>query len=298
MSSLSNFGFNVRRKRCQDLPSFPSAKDGKALCTLEPSSSLAFATTPPLLKPTPPTSSVKRSSAPLRKHRRPQPRDPKQSTLLPFFATQSNPSSPQRLLQETKASVYTRSQQHSPPTQYTDSDEENEICVVRRHFTAFDLLPILFEAFSGYSSGDLIYTDESLLQPRAIDKDTLLPLKGLQIRGPEIMDFSLHTTRRRRRTDNDDEQTVANLHTAFATSVSLSPVKKRLCKTYSDHHCRLSDSLSALEDEFDQGDGEAKEIRRVRQYLTTDQVNTLLLDIANEMFAFDNNTWCASYIGR
>lgn len=185
-----------------------------------------------------------------------------------------------------------------------DNDAGNELCVIRRHVAAFELLPILIEAFCGYGTDDLIYTDDhSLLQPSSLGTNALLPLKGLQIRGSDTMDYSLYTStsRRRQRTDDDDDddQAVANLHTAFATSVSLSPVKKRLCKTYNDRHPKLSDSLSVLEDEFDQGDdGEAKEIRRVRHYMTTDQVNTLLLDIANEMFAFDNNTWCASYIGH
>ncbi|KAI8334679.1 hypothetical protein BC941DRAFT_454269 [Chlamydoabsidia padenii] len=130
MSTLNTFGFNVRRKRQQDAPTFSNLKPGKSIPSME--RSLAFTATPISSTPT----NTRLRTTQLGKPRRSK--DPKQSTLLPFFTTTS-----------------TTTQQVAKGNDNNISDGQDEgtqVCVVRRHITIVDLMPILMETFQGYNN--------------------------------------------------------------------------------------------------------------------------------------------------
>lgn len=74
------------------------------------------------------------------------------------------------------------------------------------------------------------------------------------------------------------------------THLSLSVVTKRLCSEES--HCHTYSFL----DDFDSQEDTVIDDATVRHCLSTHQVNSLLLAIANEYMAFDDNGWCSSYL--
>ncbi|CAO3600796.1 unnamed protein product [Absidia cylindrospora] len=229
-------------------------------------------------------------------------KDPKQSTLLPFFATptnttmirsQENDQIPlMHQQQEQQSAVSTVSS--TPSHQGNQHEEENELCLVRRSIATVDLLLILEEAFGQTLCGN-VDVDQATMAgypPRRISPPPPLlqvkPSKVIYLPPPldrdnnhSVVSFDHRSTQRRQRTQEHEQ--VKN---------------KRLCPTsFSGTQQQL---VYSFMDDFDiqQQQQDDIEIKAVRHCLSSGQMVSRLLDIANEMMAFENNNWCMSYLDR
>ncbi|CAO3600341.1 unnamed protein product [Absidia cylindrospora] len=328
MSTLNTFGFNVRRKRHQDTHTSLTTKQVKTL----PTPTLAFAApaTPSIYQTTKP-----QCNSPTIKVTPKSKTNKKQlpkilNNQLCYHSLQQQlplPHSLPRHYPQKPATMHCKTQE-----QQSSDEEKNEICLIRRHVTMNELLPMLMDAFGEYCNDDLRDMAQHGKQQHRPEDTILLqvkPSKTMRAIQSEAMDYTndnddthaISTLQRRRPRssltfsdddDDDDDLATETLRTAFTYSLSLAPVKKRLCGRSSTKLrpqqrtiSALFESgnerhLSVLEDEFNdqqqQQQQDDNEIHRVRRCLSTGQVNSLLLDIANEYLALENNSWCASYI--
>ncbi|CAO3649818.1 unnamed protein product [Cunninghamella blakesleeana] len=100
--------------------------------------------------------------------------------------------------------------------------------------------------------------------------------------------------------DDDSDATTGSdlsLPSAFTKSMNFYPMKKRYCihptiKNATNHSSLFDD----LKENYTQNEDDLYEKKDLKHRFTIDQVNSLLLDIANEYLAFENNEWCSSYI--
>ncbi|KAI8344319.1 hypothetical protein BC941DRAFT_408320 [Chlamydoabsidia padenii] len=275
MSTLKTFGFNVRRKRTQESPT-PSKQDKNITSTHE--SSVVF--TPAAASP---IDSFHLHKSKPTKRKSP----PKQATLLPFFFTQQQQkqqaSSPKSNTRDTPSSQQQQQQQqqqieqhsHLIPQQQsnTDKDDENEVCQIRRRVSLVDLLPLLMETYHNDVDDFNSHNDQQQTRPMILlqvkPSKTIYAIPGEKTQERPCL--------RRQRQSEEKEQ-----------------VKKRSCSTTTtilkkNHTYPFLDEFDSQED--DNG------YTSMRHCLSTQQVNSLLLDIANEYLAFDNNAWCATYLG-
>ncbi|SAM02868.1 hypothetical protein [Absidia glauca] len=308
MSTLKTFGFNVRRKRNQESASPLIAKQDKAITHESiPSTTLAFEAPsidpPSKLSPSPSTQSNSIStsnkiqkSKPATK-RKTSPKDPKQATLLPFFSSPRTntllPQSPQApLIPPPPPSSRQQITAVNQAGLDIKREEGNEVCQIRRRISVVELLPLLVKDYCNEHSSDDDDND-SHLEDGQRDKchaPTVLlqvkPSKAIYAPEQATMISGQNTHRRRRRSEEDGQED----HPLTHPSLSLSVVTKRLCSEESHHH-----TYSFLDD-FDSQEDNVVDDATVRNCLSTHQVNSLLLAIANEYMAFDDNGWCSSYL--
>ncbi|ORZ15912.1 hypothetical protein BCR42DRAFT_451827 [Absidia repens] len=329
MSTLNSFGFNVRRKRNHDTAGGMNSQSDKSSLSTD-TSSLAFAAASPQsinthIKPakmlaspiSKKSTSTTIKSKPNKRH---STKDPKQSTLLPFFATQTTPATNTTVAQSQEKDqiplMHQQQEQKPPGTTLVSStpsyqgnhlEEENKLCLVRRSIDAVDLLLILEEAFDRNLCGnvdidqDTIACDEHQKLSRRNRPNTpplllqVKPSRVIYLPPPfEMMD-------RDNNNSNEIDKSVVSIghrsNQRRQRSQEHEKVKnKRLCPTSCNGAQR---HIYSFMDEFDiQQQQDDIEIMAVRHCLSPEQMVSRLLGIANEMMAFENNNWCTSYLDQ
>ncbi|KAI8084943.1 uncharacterized protein BX664DRAFT_338155 [Halteromyces radiatus] len=332
-STLNTFGFNVRRKRNNDNSHCMSSKVEKLDNTISSSTPmLAFASTPHTtcysssesIKSNQQQKQSFLSSTEHTNHSIPKSKNnkqPKQSSLLSFLNT-SVPKTPLPTASKGKINTLAATpsrqvqlllpQPTSPISQGNtpvlvneeEKEEDNTICMIRRPVTLTQLLPSIVESFGVYDNNDdtmiMMDHDLPLLQ---IKPNKILYTTSIE----ETMDRQQQRRRRRSEEESDNNEEAADsddsttteggssLRAAFTQSLTLVPMKKRLCSRGKLQQQNGTDEW--IDDQSYYLDQDEKvDIRMTRRCLSVDQVNALLLDIANEFLAFDNNHWCTTYL--
>ncbi|KAI9300125.1 hypothetical protein BJ944DRAFT_273478 [Cunninghamella echinulata] len=211
-----------------------------------------------------------------------------------------------------------------------EASDEVSICSIRHPITISEVLPLLIDSFGVYDNinsnkeDDPLYTSSSssslLLQvkpnKKILSSSTLNDLENHMIHQDKLYTQGIRRSRRYYQEDDDEEQVEEmdddddsddtngsdlSLPSAFTKSMSLFPMKKRYC-TNSDHNESATtrnkhhNLFKDLKEDYTQNEHDHYEKRDLRHSLSVDQVSSLLLNIANEFLAFEDNEWAVTYL--